>query len=271
MRFVWFVCVMVVCGGAGAQVLQLEGTRASACGGCVSVMDGPESAFDNPAALARQEGGCLFLDAQNDYLLPSLTCVAVGSAVAASHTNLSLCVAYFGDAFFHETTLSLGGARCLFRTLLMGVRINYHHLSQGEAYARRHYATSDVGWIWVFSDRVALGLYWANPFFISFRSESPLSGSSGVSAGMLFHAGPHVLVVAELERRAQRTLNLKGGMEWVLSNSFTFRCGFQHATRTLSLGCGLLFQRIKVNLLVSNSLFPGPHVGMGFLYEWIKG
>lgn len=270
MRFVCVICLVFLFCDAGAQVMRTNGARAAACGGCVSVMTGPESFSDNPAALAKQRTSLFFLNAANGYLLPASTDLVAGGAVAAFQTNLSLGIAYHGDSFFHETTVSTGASKCLFRTLLVGVRIKYHSLFLGEEYARIRSASADVGLVWELSDKAAFGLYLYNPFSVSFGQNSLLTGISGVATGVLFHTGPHSLVITEIEKMSQRPVNLKAGMEWNFAKCFAFRCGAQYATRTISFGCGFLLNNIKVNIAICNSMIPGSQFAFGTLYEFQK-
>jgi hypothetical protein len=270
MRFVWLVFLVIVFCDADAQVLRVMGTRSTACGGCLSVMVGPECFPDNPAALARQNDGFIAFDAANSYLLPASTTFVAGGAVAVYHTNLSLGIAYSGDEFFHETFVSAQASKCLFRTLLAGVRIKYHSLFQGDSYGKSHGASADAGLIWESSDKTAFGIFLCNPFSVSFSSDKSLSGIACVASGVCFHTGPHSLVIAEIEKMPTRPVNIKAGMEWDFSGHFVFRCGAQYATRMISFGCGFVLNNIRINIAVSNSLIPGSQFTFSSLYEFAK-
>ncbi len=270
MRFVWVICLVVICLDADAQVLRMSSSAATACGGCVSVMPGLGSLPDNPAALAQIKTPFLCFDAANGYLLPAFTEFVAGGVMAVTGTTLSITVSYSGDAFFNETTVSAGASKALFGSLSTGVRLKYHNLFQGQEYARIHRATADVGLIWEISDKAAFGLYMYNPFSISISSDSPLTGISGVATGVLFHTGPHSLVVAEIEKLALRNLNFKAGMEWSFAKRFCLRCGVQSATRIISFGCGFFCRKVRVNIAITNSMIPGTGFSMGTIYEFSK-
>jgi hypothetical protein len=236
----------------------------------MSVMVGPECFPDNPAALARQNDGCITFNAANSYLLPASTTLVAGGSVAVYRTNLSLGFAFSGDEYFHETFVSAGASKCLFRTLLAGVRLKYHSLFQGDHYEKSHCATADVGLIWQISDKTAFGIFLCNPFSVSLSSEKSLSGITCVATGVSYRTGPHSLVMAEIEKMPLRPVNFKAGMEWDFARHFVFRCGAQYATRTISFGCGFLLDNIRINIVVCNSMIPGSQFAFCSLYEFAK-
>jgi hypothetical protein len=178
-----------------------------------------------------------------------------------------LSIHRYGLNEYSEQTAGIAYSRNFSGTLALSIVLKYHQLSIHKYGASRALSV-DAGMQYRINDRLWIGTHISNPSNSRFQdllgSTIPLSLSFGVS----FEFSEKVLIISDIHKVLNATIDTKLGLEYSLIKWFALRGGMSASPFKQYAGFGLHYQRFALDVAISSHPNLGYSPNLAFSYEF---
>ena len=230
-----------------------HGGRAQALGNASATLAGEVwAAANNPAGLASLTRPMVGLYFENRYLIPSLNLAAVAAALPlgevapaaagqparASRGVVAIEAQRFGGVLYNEVRL---GAAYGYRlgVISIGGRLDALQTSFQDLGSRRVLLASLGGQADILPQRLTLGVHLYNLTQARLFDYQDERVPTVLRAGLAYHAGQQVLLLAEAEKDVEQAAGLRAGIEYRPATAVALRLGYASLSQQASGGVGL--------------------------------
>ncbi len=251
--------------GLGQEVYRLPATF-KAIGNASSSLSSPLSVFSNPAGAAKSgfSAGILY---DNRFLVKDLTTRSAFLVAPVFQNCLLFSYSQFGNDYWRETRMSFGLSRELSPLVTAGLQFHYFSLLLAENDKRPSTLLTDLGVQFHFKD-AGLGMQLFNPFaFAGQDDRKELEYPWAVRVGTHKTFQQVFLVAAELYKQQGDAVEPRFGVQYLIKEQLSLRCGVETKTGVYSLGVGTVFRAVHADLAFSYHTVLGlsPSVAIYFL------
>lgn len=241
------------------------GARQAAMGNTSVTFTDVFSVFYNQAGLAGISTVTAGVYAENRFLLKDLSMFGAAVALPTKSGTFGLGLTYFGNNLYNDRLLNLAYGRKLFKTLSVGVELDYIAVSIAD-YGTAHAFTFGLGVQYAVIPQLLVGAQVHNPLRRQFTDFEADRLPSVISTGFAYLPSKKVTICAEAEKNIDKPLMMKAGIEYNIIEKLSLRAGISTEPVQSSFGIGLNLGAIRID--IANSFHPtlgySPH--FGFIY-----
>lgn len=222
--------------------------------------------FNNPAALGSLQQFGMAAYVENRFLLPELNRYAVAASFGTRSGTFGAGAVRFGSDFYNETHLALAYGRALSQNLWIGADFDVLSI-QADEYAGKTAFTFGVGAQYRLNDQLQAAAHLFNPLNIQLSNIDNDVLAGALSIALSYSPSERVLFVIESEKMLDKTLAIKGGVDYTLLKSLSLRAGFVNKPSLFTCGLGWHLGNIDVDFAYSYHPVLGHSPQVGVRYQ----
>jgi hypothetical protein len=199
---------------------------------------GANANYSNPAGLVWNIHNVISTTYASHHLISALDKTYLAYSKSKNNKAYAIFYAQTGDIRLQHKNLSLSYAQLFSDKFSLALRFGLIHLKFRNDYGSKTLLQADMGLITRLSEKLNLGFYILNMGRSKLINEYNERTENAVLTGLSYKSSELFTLEFELEKYAQRALNVKLGVEYQLLHSFFLRGGFQSSYRRFSTGFG---------------------------------
>jgi hypothetical protein len=251
------------------QELFWTGSRSQSLAGASVSLSDCWSVFGNQAGLAGIEKTVIAGSFQNRFLVNELSTQTGLLVIPVQSSAFAFSFLQFGKNPFRQEKFGLSYARSISPQLKFGVQFNYYRIFLPEDNRSAGTTGLELGFQYLLSNRLVLGLHLLNPYTTSIQT---LSGSykypSAINLGTAYKLSDSFNLMAELENDFSKHLILRTAMEYIILEKLFLRMGISGKPYQLSGGIGFQVKKLSIDLATSYNQYLGNSPSVSFQYQF---
>jgi len=244
------------------------GTRIIVPGlGGVSVVS-PYNPSGNQAGMAFTESSSLSLYYANTGIAEGVNnFMAMGMYKLKKGGTLGFTGSYFGYELFNDKKFGVGYALKLADFVSIGAQIDVLN-NKIAGYASSTSVTFELGTLFKVSKHVDIGAHVYNPVRAKYGKETDERIPTVFRLGATYHTNDKVWITGELEKDLDVNLAFRAGIDYKVNEYVFLRAGFLTLPVSGSLGAGIVFKGLRIELLGAYQKVTGfsPHLGLSYVF-----
>ena len=224
------------------------------------------SVFHNQAGLVYTENLTLGVSYSNGFL-SSLGEQFVGMAVPTGNGSLGTSFSYYGYSEYYEIKGGIAYSMFLTENLSAGVQIDYFNTHMSGFYEDGHLVTFEAGLMYKINSDLKIGFHAFNPFHYQIWNRAA-DVPSVLRIGAGYQVVSDLLICAEIEKDAEKKLNFKVGLEYLILNKFFVRTGVSTFPFQNSFGIGYNWDRFQIGVSFLKHHTLGYNSGLSINYSF---
>lgn len=218
-------------------------------------------AFNNQAGLAWLENPSFGFFYENRFLVKEYALQAGVLAVPLKPGIIGANYRYFGYSKYHEAKVGLSFARKLFKSVALGVQINYHQTYLAESYGNHNALTAEIGLMYTPLENLFIGVHAFNPNRVKANADPEEYIPTVYRIGAGYNILDRATILFETEKDIEQKPVFKGGMEISALKNLDFRFGVSSADIEYTFGLGYRARSFSFDLAFSHHNILGftPH------------
>jgi hypothetical protein len=273
MRIKILLLTMLGLAGIAASAFEGVGTagaRSAGMGRTSVALSDFWSVHNNPAGMAlrqQTEAGVYY---ENRFLMKELSLKSAAFVLPVRFGVLGLSFSQFGYSMFNENKLGLAYARSFGDYLRLGVQLDYLSTRFGEGYESANNVTFEAGVQSNLNEKMVIGAWIFNPIKARLSSYTDERVPLIMRFGLLYQFTDRFSGTAEVEKQSDRQTDLRAGLEYALTTTFYARMGVSTNPEMLTLGTGMNFGRLQLDIAASMHQVLGVSFQSGISYQFGK-
>lgn len=253
---------------AGQMYTVPAGMRSMGLGGVsVALADG-FALFNNPSALPVLDHSGICLAVQNRFWVSDLNVFqGAGHFKLNSNQHLGIGLTSMGIDGFSENHLTAGYGFKIIRPFSAGIRLNLTHYQLAER-GSLFVPHADIGARYAVSQTFAVSMMYFNPFQIRRIRQYDEYFPGGIGLGFSHEVGSNLWLFTEISKVERSPVQYRFGIEWKWIEHLWIRSGYSHTNSAFSLGLGVAWKSLLVNVSFMHMALPGGTSGVDFSYQW---
>ena len=233
---------------AGGEIFTAGARQAGMGRTSVSITDF-WSVQNNQAGIALLDRIGVGLYYQNQFQLSQLSQKAIAVVVPSKIGVLGLTFTHFGYELYNDIKIGLAYARSFGPYFRIGLQLDYLRTSLGENYGSKSNVTFELGVQSNLTNNLTIGAWVFNPIQVKLADYANEYIPVIFKLGMGWNIDNRLLVNIEAEKNtAFQAILLRAGVEYALKEKFFFRGGFSTAQEIFSMGFGMQFKILRIDL-----------------------
>ena len=233
---------------AGGEIFTAGARQAGMGRTSVSITDF-WSVQNNQAGIALLDRIGVGLYYQNQFQLSQLSQKAIAVVVPSKIGVLGLSFTHFGYELYNDIKIGLAYARSFGPYFRIGLQLDYLRTSLGENYGSKSNVTFELGVQSNLTNNLTIGAWVFNPIQVKLADYADEYIPVIFKLGMGWNIDNGLLVNIEAEKNsAFQAILLRAGVEYALKEKFFFRGGFSTAQEIFSMGFGMQFKILRIDL-----------------------
>lgn len=173
----------------------------------------------------------------------------------------------YGFSEYSEQTAGIAYSRNFSGSLALSIALKYHQLSITK-YGLVNAVSVDVGLQYQLNERLWIGTHISNPSSSRYQDLSDSTIPVSLSFGVSFEFSDKVLIISDIQKTLNATINTKLGIEYRLINWFALRGGMSANPFKQYAGFGLNHQRFAIDVAISSHPNLSYSPNLAFSYEF---
>ncbi len=207
------------------------------------------SLHNNQAALAFYDKTTVALDYDQGFFADkNLSTKTLGLALPTGFGTLGLNMKYFGYSDYNEQKIGLAYGKTLSKNFAIGVQLDYLRTFIGADYGSAQAVTFEIGLYARLSKKLELGAHVFNPIAMKIGKEAKEQIPVGFKLGLLYHVDNNLLLAVEAEKLLNYDPVFKLGAQYNIGNHFVTRLGVATNPTLFTLGFGLRWNKIIMDI-----------------------
>lgn len=195
--------------------------------------------FNNPAAMTGVENPMAGIFYENRFLLNETGYGALAFTSPLLGGSVGLGISHYGYSLFQSDKFSFGFAQQLFKTVSMGVNIDYISVRQSGMYGNLNAINFELGLFAKPNDNFSIGAHVFNPMNMSYFEDSDLRMPIALKLGFSYLFSKSLLFAIETGQAINGYVPVfKTGIEYTINNQFSMRTGIALMPVEYSFGLG---------------------------------
>ncbi len=243
------------------------GARSAGMGRCSVALSDIRSIQNNQAGMALTDKISVALDYGSQFMVNNLSTKNLSVLVPGKFGVAGLSFNYFGYNLYNEMKIGLAYGRSFGKYLRIGLQLDYLQTTLGDNYGKKSNVTFELGLQSDVTDNLTLGLWIFNPMMVKLSNYADERIPSIYRFGLAYRFTPALLTTLEVEKRSDwQPVVLRGGLEYSIKDRFFLRTGFSTSQEIFSMGFGMKFKSLRLDLaaVMHQSLGFSPQAGISF-------
>ncbi len=245
------------------------GARSAGMGKCSVALSGLWSIQNNQAGFALTDKITAGISYNSRFMSGNMSTKSMALLVPVKYGVTGISVEYYGYSLYNRLKAGLAYAKSFGQRLRIGLQIDYLRTALGDNYGNRDGVTFELGLQGDLSQNLTLAVWTYNPFMIKLADYADERIPSVYKIGMDYRFSPALLTTLEAEKRSDwQPVVLRGGLEYAIRQKFFLRAGFGTAREIFSMGFGMHFTRLQMDLaaVMHQSLGFSPVMSLSFRF-----
>ncbi len=241
------------------------GARAAGMGRCSVALSGIWSIQNNQAGMANTEHIAAALNYGNMFLTKETATDNVALIVPVKYGVAGISFNYFGYRLYNEMKVGIAYGRSFGKVLRIGLQLDYMQTTLGENYGKKSGVTFEAGLQSDITENLTIGFWAFNPVMIRLADYADERIPAIYRIGIAYRFSKSLFTTLEAEKRTDyQPVVLRGGMEYSIMEKFFLRAGFGTAEEIFSMGFGMKFKFLQIDIaaVMHNSLGFSPEMGL---------
>ena len=203
---------------------------------------------NNQAGIANLEAISVGIFYETRFLLQELSQKDIAFVAPTPYGVYGLSVSHFGYDLFSQVKVGLAYARAFGQKVTFGFQLDYLTTQLPEPYSSSHYLTFELGIQTQISDQFLLAAHVFNPIGWALGTALP-EWPVVLKLGAAWQPNANLRFLAEAEKNSfMAPILFRAGFEYAFAKRFLGRCGFTTHQEIFSLGFGMTFKRLILDL-----------------------
>lgn len=252
-----------------ASAQDIPGARASGLAGCALLLDDGWSVWHNQAGLAQAEGLQAGAYYQSRFALSELSDRGVFVSHPLGIGTIALSYTGFGYSAFTSDRTGLSYGMRLSERFRAGIQFNYHSIRIAEGYGSQRAMSVEAGFQYKLNEKLSLAAHVANPTRAKLAPFNDERLPTTLRAGAGYSFSKKVTLFGELRMVNDQPVNVRGALEYHVTEQFTLRCGAGTAPTSTAFGFGWKFKSFRADVATSYHSILGfsPQIGIAYLAD----
>jgi hypothetical protein len=247
----------------------VPGARAAGMAGCALLLDDGWSVWHNQAGLAQVRGLQAGAYYQSRFAISELADRGAFVAHPLGIGTIALSYTGFGYSAFTSDRTALSYAMRLSERFRAGIQFNYHSIRIAEGYGSQRALSVEAGFQYKLNEKLSLAAHIANPTRAKLApfNDERLPTTLRASAGYSF--SKKVMLLGELRMVNDQRVQIRGAIEYHVTDQFTLRCGAGTAPTSTAFGFGWRFKSFRADVATSYHSILGfsPQIGIAYITD----
>ncbi|MGC8864217.1 MAG: hypothetical protein ACP5O2_00710 [Bacteroidales bacterium] len=207
------------------------------------------SGFGNPAGLSVKPSLLIGLSTSSRFSMKEFLNKGLAVSAPVPGGVMAFSGSYFGDASYSEQRYNLAFSKKLLNGFWSGITLDYCRLAQGGGYGGAGAFTFSVGMLTRLNEQTYLGTYIFNPLKSKAGGlvEAEIPAIMRLGIGYVFSS--ELRGIAEVEKISNQKAGVNLGAEYQAFHTLFLRAGVNTYPGSWSLGMGLLWNRLRLDLV----------------------
>ena len=262
-----FMCLCSPVTRAQEGIPSPAGVRGLAMGGILSVIEGPEAVFSNPALLGRVEESSISAFANQRYFVQGLYGFYAGSILHRESGSFGVDAYQYGWGDYNENSLGLQYGRQLAENLSIGLKLKAFHFNVTD-YGQRTVIGADLAAFHRITRGFSAGVVISNPVPVEIAEGQ--DAPSAIHVGFRYRFSEKLFSALEFSKIEKQDMIAKAGIHYSPSNKLDLMIGYQSLENQLSFGSSLHLGLLDLNLSASLHPLLGTTMAGGINYRFKK-
>lgn len=222
----------------------------------------------NPAGITTVARPCLSLGYSTIMSLPELATQNILFAIPAQRNRFGIAIERYGFSAFNLLNAGFVYGKQFGDKLSIAARFNLHQTNAAE-YGATSTFSFDLGFIYVFKDKITLGAYMNSPTQQQYpAAEHRPSVFSGYSGGLSWQSSDQVLLAFSLAKEAGEAVDFRTGIAYTPTAMVTFRGGLSLQPLRHYAGFQVMGKSMVMDFAVNSDAQLGYHPQIAIGYAW---
>ncbi len=264
-----FILLFFTCVVFAQSEYSFAGARSAGMANAGVTLSDNWAVMNNPAAMSGIERPIAGIFYENRFLLKETGYGALAFTSPMMGGNVGLGITHFGYSLYQSDKFSFGYAQQLFKTISMGVNIDYISVRQSGMYGNLNAINFELGFLAKPSDNFAIGAHVFNPLNLTYFEDSDLRMPIAMKLGFSYLFSNSLLVAVETAKAINGYVPIvKTGIEYTINNQFSMRTGIALAPVEYTFGLGYHAHSIVFDLAYAYHELLGSTPKISVSYEF---
>ncbi len=222
LNFLVLLCLSVL----SQSEINFAGARVAGMGNAGVSLSDNWAVFNNPAAMTGVENPIAGVFYENRFLLKETGYAALSFVSPLPMGNIGVGISHFGYSLFQSSKISVGYAHKLFKSVSMGVNLDYIALHQSANYGNLNALNFELGLLAKPNENFSIGAHVFNPINLSYFENSDYKMPIVIKLGFSYLFNKYLLFAVETGQAVNgHTPILRTGVEYLINEQFIMRTG----------------------------------------------
>jgi len=269
-KLIFIISLFIAASATYAQTeYSYAGARSAGMANAGVTLSDNWAVFNNPAAMDGINSSVAGIYYENRFLLKETGFGAIAFISPLMGGNVGFGITHFGYSLFQSDKFSLGFSQKLFKSISMGVMINYFSMRQSDMYGNLNAINFELGILSRPSDKFSIGAYVFNPLNISYFEDSDIRMPIAFKFGFSYLFSKSLLLAVETGKAINGYIPIiKTGIEYSINKQFSMRTGIAVAPVEYSFGLGYNANNIVFDIAYAYHEVLGstPKISMSYVF-----
>lgn len=248
------LCIFILLLILGLDVYSQErimcGARSAGMGNATVAVPDFWSIFSNQAGLATLENISIGVGFENRFAVNEISTIGFGAAMPIRKVGtVALRFDRFGYSQFSNTSVGISISRQFFKSLSVGLQLDYINFHLGGNYGNRNLFTFEAGVQYQPHSKVIIGFHLFNPIRVKIDPTTGERMRGYYKLGVTYMPISKILTAIEVEQGTDNApLNLKAGVEYRVIKELAFRVGIESANPSYAFGISTYFYNFDLDI-----------------------
>ncbi len=201
---------------------------------------------------------------ENKFVLPEFSMHALALSLPVKPGTIGFSYTYYGYKIYNESKMGLGFGKKFGENFAAGVQLNLHHNYLEGEYGGRNALSFEGGIQYKPADKITMGIHLFNPTRATISVNNVDTIPTVFRAGMGFLPTDRLFIAGEAEKKLDKDISFKGGMEYRIFESLFLRMGISTAPVRATFGLGYRISKITADVAFTHHQILGftPHFSL---------
>ena len=243
-------------------------SRSAAMGRCSVALKGFWGIQNNPAAISSIEKFSFGINYESRFNLKETSYKNVAVIAPLNFGVLGLSYNHYGYKLYNEQKIGMAYARSFGKIISIVVQLDYLSVSLAENYSNKQNITFEIGLQSEIIENLRIGIYTFNPIMVKLSKTNEEKIPSILRVGMAYYMNNKFIITSEIEKSNYiKPIIFRCGLEYSIKSKFFIRTGIASRYEIFTLGFGVSFRHLKIDMAATMHESLGFSLQMGLIFN----
>ncbi|MCK5782475.1 MAG: hypothetical protein KAH10_07770 [Flavobacteriales bacterium] len=262
------ILVLINLCSTSAQSLNSTGARPQALANATGASISFWSLIKNPSNLVFTDRTSIGFDVKNNFMIKELSSATLAMIIPIRNTgNISFYFQRFGYEIYNENKIAISYSNRISEYASAGVQLsdNLQYIRTAETSEINHAISFNINLFAKLNNSIHLATHYS--FEKTYTKES--DNIQELSLALSWFPIKELNLLLEATKIRQSDISLRGGIEYSIINKVFARVGVSSTPMNVSLGIGMVFKSISIDISASHNQYLGTGSSISGNYNFI--